>query len=215
MDSSYQERVLARWQRALLPLMSVMVIGMTVVFVALSTVQMRRVQSYIQSEPQLSVDSLLPALLSSQDDAVTEFSYTQFRALLGLELHSMQRRHHQANLLVMSRTWTRYMGFLTGMILALIGAAFVLGKLQESETKAEGGAGQAKVAFQSSSPGLVLAFLGTVLMIVALYGNISLQGTERAVYLPSWISADGAISEEDSAAVSEGSPDDTLFVPRR
>ncbi|HEY0306058.1 MAG TPA: hypothetical protein VGC44_13890 [Longimicrobiales bacterium] len=198
------------WQRLLLPLMSTVVLGLTIVFVVLSTFQLGRLQRYIQQEPTLTLESLgLMPNKAAADDA-TAFSYAQFRTLTALELHVIQRRHHQANLLVMSRTWTRYMGFLTGMILALIGATFVLGKLQEAETKTEGTVGVTKFAIQSSSPGLVLAVLGTLLMSITLFSNVSLQGSDQSVYLPDWISA----SDSATAVVAPdtGSAGDSLFV---
>jgi hypothetical protein len=201
------------WQRLLLPLMSTVVIGLTIVFVALSTVQLGRLQKFIQEEPTLSMESLGLTPANAPDDAVAAFTYAQFRTLTALELHVIQRRHHQANLLVMSRTWTRYMGFLTGMILALIGATFVLGKLQESETRTEGAVGATKFAIQSSSPGLVLAVLGTLLMSITLVSNVSLQGSDQSVYLPEWIGVGDTTSQ--AVAPDTGSPGDTMFVPQR
>jgi hypothetical protein len=44
-----------------------------------------------------------------------------------LERELIARRYDQVNLTVTTRLWTRLMGFITGMILALVGAAFVLG----------------------------------------------------------------------------------------
>ncbi len=207
MDS---EKARLAWQRLLLPLMSTVVIGLTIIFVALSTVQLSRLQQYIQQEPTLTVEQLGLNPQKGSADNATAFSYDQFRTLTALELHVIQRRHHQANLLVMSRTWTRYMGFLTGMILALIGATFVLGKMQEAETKLDAGVGTNKFAIQSSSPGLVLAVLGTLLMSITLVGNISLQGSDQSVYLPEWIGVSDSIpiTPIDTA----GSPGDSMFV---
>jgi hypothetical protein len=207
MDSN---RATLAWQRLLLPLMSTVVLGLTIVFVALSTRQLGRLQQYIQQEPTLTVEQLGLAAQKGSIDNATAFSYDQFRTLTALELHVIQRRHHQANLLVMSRTWTRYMGFLTGMILALIGATFVLGKLQESETKVEGGVASNKFAVQSSSPGLVLAVLGTVLMSITLLGNVSLQGSDQSVYLPEWVAAGDTAAAPVPAG--DASPNDTMFV---
>jgi hypothetical protein len=203
-------RATLAWQRLLLPVMSTVVLGLTIVFVVLSTFQLGRLQEYIQQEPTLTVDQLGLSAQKGSIDNATAFSYDQFRTLTALELHVIQRRHHQANLLVMSRTWTRYMGFLTGMILALIGATFVLGKLQEAETKLEGSAANNKFAIQSSSPGLVLAVLGTVLMCITLVGNVSLQGTDQSVYLPEWVAASDTAKHATPAP--DVSPNDTMFV---
>ena len=53
------------------------------------------------------------------------------RDALALEQELVARRYEQANLMLSTSLWTRLMGFITGMILALVGAAFILGKLQE------------------------------------------------------------------------------------
>jgi hypothetical protein len=45
-----------------------------------------------------------------------------------LEADALQRRYHQANANMLARVWTRQLGFITGMLLALVGAAFILGR---------------------------------------------------------------------------------------
>ena len=53
----------------------------------------------------------------------------------------MQRRNQQASAAMISKLWTRQMGFMTGMLMALIGSAFILGRLEvrEARLSAEGG----------------------------------------------------------------------------
>ena len=47
----------------------------------------------------------------------------------------IKQRYHQANVLLMAGVRVRYPGLVTGMILALIGAVFVLGKIREERTE--------------------------------------------------------------------------------
>jgi hypothetical protein len=66
----------------------------------------------------------------------------------------------------MSRLWTTYLGFVTGMIFALVGAMFVLGKLESDPSELKTKVGTAlDTSFKSASPGLVLAVLGVIAYI--------------------------------------------------
>ena len=51
---------------------------------------------------------------------------------------------------------------------ALVGSIFILARLSESETRLSSEGGGAKLALATSSPGIVLAVLGTILMVVTL-----------------------------------------------
>ena len=112
------------------------------------------------------------------------FEYIRWKTLLQLEANALQQRYHQAGVLLISRIWTRYLGFVTGMILALVGAAFILGKLRESSSQlGTEGAGW-KVSITSASPGLILAVLGTVLMLGTLATRLEMQVNDGPVFLP-------------------------------
>jgi hypothetical protein len=161
------ERSLASWQERILPFLLWLVGGATVFFLAATMLQLNSLQRTIQSPPELD---LTPAL-ASLDQAYSSSDrllFAQWKTLANLERHALERRYHQANVLLMSRTWTRYLGFMTGMILALVGAAFILGKLREESTSLalKGGGVQADLA--TTSPGLALCVLGTVLMLATI-----------------------------------------------
>lgn len=100
-----------------------------------------------------------------------------------LEARTVENRYRQANYAVSSRVWTRYVAFLTGMALALIGAVFVLGRLREPFTKMSADGGGFRGSLTSSSPGIVLAALGTALMMAALLVNFDVRVTDGSVYL--------------------------------
>lgn len=101
-----------------------------------------------------------------------------------LEANALQRRYHQAGVLLISRIWTRYLGFVTGTILALVGAAFILGKLRETNSVLGAESALWKVSMTSASPGLILATLGTLLMLATLATNLEMQVNDGPVYLP-------------------------------
>lgn len=94
----------------------------------------------------------------------------------------MDKRYRQASALLMSRIWTRQLAFMTGMVLAFIGAVFILGKLSEARTDVSLGDDHWKTAISSSSPGLILAFFGTVLLGTALIVQPKIEVQDRPVY---------------------------------
>src|SRR5687768_9276520 len=99
-----EENVLERWQRRLLPLMILMVAGATLFFLVATVLQLNHLQTRIESAP--TVD-LTPALASLVDPptAGERLVYAEWRTLALLEQQVLERRYHQANVLLMARTW--------------------------------------------------------------------------------------------------------------
>jgi hypothetical protein len=108
----------------------------------------------------------------------------EFAVRTRLEEEVIQRRYQEANTLILSRAWTRYMGFMIGMILCVVGAVFVLGRLQDSGSKATAGAGEEKsLSLESASPGLFLALFGSVLLGLVISGSLDVNVKDSPVYL--------------------------------
>jgi hypothetical protein len=83
------------------------------------------------------------------------------------------------------------MGFVTGMILALLGAFFILGKLQESSSITSQ---DARLTVTRASPGIVMALLGVTLMIVTISVNHRIEFSDapgNLRYFESGASASG------------------------
>jgi hypothetical protein len=169
------------WQYKLLPLMSLMVLVLTGFFVYESIGRIRRLESFITLEREPPLAQILPADSFFRTPVGRDAS--RFRALASLELRALDHRYHQSNLILMTRAWTRYMGFITGMVLALIGAAFVLGRITESTSKVDAGGDKLRVNLESASPGLFLALFGTVLMGMAIFSHVDLAFSDQAIYL--------------------------------
>jgi hypothetical protein len=132
----------------------------------------------IWDAPRVDVQALR---VTSEKGALSDAA--RFNALAILEANAVERRYHQANVLLMSRVWARYLGFVTGMILALVGAAFILGKLREEMTSIGVSRAGTSGTLQSSSPGLVLAVLGVVLMAITIVTNQEISTTDSSIYM--------------------------------
>lgn len=173
------------WQLKLLPLMTAMLVLVTLAFLILSFVEANVVRSEIRASPRLE---LAPALAQLNCNATTTTvsehqDCARWQLLALLEAHTIQQRYHQANVALILRGSIKYLGFLTGMILSVIGAVFILGRLTEaaSHLAAEGSFG--KLSIETVSPGLILAVLGTVLMLVTVFVNPPTEVSDAAVYL--------------------------------
>jgi hypothetical protein len=165
---------LVRWQRRLLPLMTAALVVLGAFFLVESVRQMQSLQSYIRETGKFD-----PRVVPE-----TQVMDADLRARVALEVYTLQQRERLANYMLVSRTWTRYMAFVTGMVLALVGAAFVLGKLRDPQTKLGAYAEPVKLSLATSSPGLVLAALGTLLMVTAIAITFDVTGRWQAVYMP-------------------------------
>lgn len=203
------------WQKRLLPLMVGLLVSLTGFFFIASFVQLYYLQTRIEQAPRLDLGpamAQLDALARDMQDGKAgdqlainnRLEYARWKTLSLLEANALQRRYHHAGVLLISRIWTRYLGFVTGTILAMVGAAFILGKLQEASSNLGAEGGLWKVSLTTASPGLVLATLGTVLMLATLATNMDLQVSDGPVYLrdvsgPAMASPPPPLARDDAA----------------
>ena len=176
------------WQRRMAPFMTASIIVAAGFFAAVTLWGYSRFESRL-TRPPGAPESLWNLQSASSESFDKQFELVRARATYELEREIIARRYDQATLMLSARLWTRLMGFITGMILALVGAAFVLGKLSEdtSELDTKGGppGQQWSLTLRSSSPGIILAVLGSLLMTlsIAVQGTVNMQ--DQAIYFQS------------------------------
>lgn len=168
-----QHRRDARWQQKLLPLMQRMLVALTAFFILATVYQAYGVQQRIAKLGQERFQ--LAAAADGKDVDV-------FRARVGLEAFAIQQRYQHSSLILMSRAWIIYLGFVTGMILAMVGATFILGKLQESESELTAKSQAGEFSVKSASPGLIMTVLGTALMISTMVIRADVTVTDTPLY---------------------------------
>ena len=175
----------AQWQRLTLPVMIGVLIAAMVAFLGLTFVQGVAVRRQIENAPQLDLE---PVLLSVRCDSTGATQAVRARCLewkvaVMLEEHTINRRYHQANVALLVRVTVKYFGFLTGMLMSLVGSVFVLGRLTEASSKLAAQGAFGKFTIATVSPGLILAVLGTVLMITTVLTNPPTDVNDGNVYL--------------------------------
>lgn len=178
--------LLNSWQRTLLPWLVIMPTILILLFIYLATRQMQRFNSVIDAKEESVIEKLIPAASDSALNAKLkgDLEYIRWITLARMEEKSLDRRYSQGGLLLVSRIFTKYLGFFTGMILAIVGAIFIIGKLQESSSDIEGSVGdQMKLKVVSSSPGVIFAILGTVLMLSTILQHAEISVKDQPLFL--------------------------------
>gem|GEM_PF-3089091 len=170
-----------------MPWMIAMPTLLVAVFIGLATTQLIRFNQTLNDREKFDViGTVIPSLSSSALNEVNihDKAYIQWLTLTKLEQESYNLRYKQAGALLMSRIFTKYLGFFTGMILAIVGAVFIIGKLKEGSSKLEFSAsGSWKASVLSSSPGVIFGFLGTVLMIATILTHNEITVKDQPLYL--------------------------------
>ena len=83
----------------------------------------------------------------------------------------------------MARIWTRYLSFVTGMILCMVGASFILGKIEIASSTIDGKTPQLDFSIKTASPGIILAAFGTILMLTSVLVHNEIKVTDGPAYL--------------------------------
>src|SRR5688572_15958507 len=174
---------LSQWQDRLRPFMQRMLGLLSAIFVIAIFWQMHTVQQRVLEGSELRLDSAALAGLDCSSLGQSAFSCARWRTLAALEANVMQRRYHQATAALLARLWFKALGFTTGMILCLVGAAFILGKLSDpTPNQLQGEGPSAKFLLTTTSPGIFLATLGTLLMVVTITSNPPTEVKDGAAY---------------------------------
>jgi hypothetical protein len=170
-----------RWQSR--PMMVGILTSLTLFFFSATFYQLLELNRRIEMGPRVDPSALL-AQSACPGQAFERgcLAMTRMNRAVVLESALIARRHHQADVSLMASIWSRYLGFITGMILALVGAAFTLGQLRDRGTSIEASTASGRAALTSASPGIILAVLGVVLMIATIVTVHQLSTRDAAVY---------------------------------
>ncbi len=172
---------LDQWQKGLLPYMKYMLFGFALFFFASSIIQLFYLHNKMDFKSEIKLSHERSGSLPKDKETL------QWNTISELEKHALLRRYHQANVSLMSGIWIKYLGFLTGMIIALTGAVFILGKINVDRSEISGenpitGA----FSLKSSSPGLFLALMGVMLMGYTANLKTEIEVKDGAAYIPSY-----------------------------
>ena len=176
-----EQQRLDSWQGKLLPWFILMPTALIGIFIFLATRQMTHFNEVLHVSPD---STLMTTLMPNSNQLAQDKDYLRWVTLAKLEQESYYRRYNQGSLLLMSRIYTQYLGFFTGMILAIVGSVFIIGKIREKPTTAEISTGtNLKMALASSSPGIIFGLLGTFLMLSTILTHNEVTVEDSPLYL--------------------------------
>jgi hypothetical protein len=182
-----REKNIYKWQQKLLPWFIVMPTVLIGIFIFLATQQLVSFNKKLQTKPDSTlVSRIIPSgreIASSYGESNNQ-KYLLFTILAHLEQESTFRRYNQGALLLMSRIFTKYLGFFTGMILAIVGAVFIIGKIREDSANITADVNEMmKFSIISSSPGIIFGVLGTILMLATILKHNDITVQDSPLYL--------------------------------
>ena len=173
-----------KWQDRLLPVMVGVLIVLMVFFFVSTYLQLSFLHRTILEMPVVDLQrSSETSLVSGTETFQDQLSARELELRGEMEAYIVMQRYRMASILLMANLWIRYLGFATGMILALVGASFVLGKLREPRQKIEGKISMVDLSLRTTSPGIILVILGVVLMFTTLVNVDSYDVKDGNIYL--------------------------------
>jgi hypothetical protein len=166
--------------------MAGLLVVLTFFFFISTYLQMTYLHQSILEVPLIDLNPASENILYSSAETFEDSLETRkLEVRSNMEAFIVTQRYHQANVLLMAGLWIRYLGFITGMILALVGASFVLGKLREPVQKLEGKFTAFDISLRTTSPGIILVVLGVLLMFTTLIDKDVYEITDTNIYLSS------------------------------
>jgi hypothetical protein len=174
------EPFLSRLQPVMIAI-PVLLIG---IFTVVSYLQVSDLNERITSSETMDLHTLWQK--QPEDSVLTGSDYMnlqRWRALTAMENMAMTKRYQQGGLLIITRIFTKYLGFLTGMIMAIAGAVFIIGRIKEDQSDLAIGTGDKTASLKSSSPGIIFGVLGTALMGMTIMQHTDIGIIDRPLYL--------------------------------
>jgi hypothetical protein len=163
--------------------MTVFVVALATAFFCFSGALLYEVTTFVEADRGQDIRLVIQSEIAKPGAAAVSPEDVTDHSLLLLEADALSKRYREANALLLSRIWSRQLAFITGMVLAFVGAVFILGKLSESASEISGGAKGWQVGISSASPGIILSFFGTVLLVSALFSQATLDVSDGPAYV--------------------------------
>jgi hypothetical protein len=155
-------------------------------FIVIATLQLNKFEKFVYRGDEDKIEQAIPSPVASTTDSALKRNteYLKWYSLVKMEEHSLNRRYNQGGVLLMSRIYIKYLGFFTGMILAIVGSVFIISKLKEDVSEFEGTIEEkTKFKFVSSSPGIIFGVLGTALMMTTILTHSEIDVKDMPLYL--------------------------------
>jgi hypothetical protein len=185
------DKIISKWREASFLKMLIVVVLLTLLCFMGSSAQIYYIHTQIEKEHKPDIKGALSQLENVNGATISEkFQHARWKTLAALEANDIENEYHQANIFLLSRLWISYLGAITGMILALVGATFIITKLSEPPVAYDKGEDKPSAVLRASmvsvSPGLILALIGTTLILTSLFVNYPMTFSTSSKYIKEW-----------------------------
>jgi hypothetical protein len=177
-DDTSSNRILGVDQKYVFAVIFLMMLLPYLWFLADSFRRMESILGTIGRPPATEAQNILsnPTFLQLDPARLDVISRT------ALERDTMHLRNHRANTSLSTRTWLRFMSVIFGAILVLIGSAFVLGRVSMERLESEAKSEKWSIALKTSSPGLLLALMGSSLIALPHFAHQDINISDSGAY---------------------------------
>lgn len=197
---TFNERI----QENLIPFIKTMLIVLSLIFIVISSAQLIWLSQRIYTYENITMDPTVREFVAADPN----LEAIKWLTISEIEIYAINQRYHQAHVLLISRMWIQYLSFFIGIIMVTIGAIFVLGRISDKESEIDVESKFfGRILFRSTSPGLLLAFLGVVLLIFSFAYQREIKVQDSSVYMNSLgVSPTGLIQPYDSTMIKQDKP---------
>ncbi|TDW96110.1 hypothetical protein [Dinghuibacter silviterrae] len=169
----------SNWQTKLLPFILIAYFAFAAAYVVFFYSEIRDIaMPAVHDQPSLRLDTNLVRSEATRKEML------MWKDRVALEEGVVHHRYALMQTLVTARLKIVAFAFALGSICVLIGAFFVLARISEPASEVGLGTEVMKARLRSSSPGLFLAFLGTVIIVISMLVKGNLAMNEEAEYVP-------------------------------
>lgn len=174
------------WHQRIFPIVSAIILTLTVAFAISSYFQLEKISEQLQKSPDINLTQLFKATLTAEGitQGIDNGDFLpQWAAEVQIENGLINKRYHQANAILATRIWSKYISTICGLIMICIGSIFIVAKLNEEVSGISGEAQSIRLSLKTSSPGVILCLLGTILIVVSLVSTPAITVQDANVYL--------------------------------
>jgi hypothetical protein len=135
------------------------------------------------------------------------------RSYIGAQVHLTLRRYDHAAAVLLANSARNNTGFLVGTMLAFLGCLIVIRRVRDTAFEASADSAEVvKASLKASSPGIILATLGTAVILTTLISRdksgvedvgIVMPGVEAIPALQEQVAVDGAEEVVDTKALQD------------
>jgi hypothetical protein len=173
------QRDASKWQKSLFLIGFVFLLFVFGTFVVTSIINISKVQDSISGAPILSDSTIIHLYRELGTVPIAESA-----SFMLLENQMVKKRYHNANVILNAQIYIKFLGFITGMIISVIGALFVLGKYREYpvHTNISGSKIPVNIMLQTTSPGIILCLIGSAIMLSSIFHSPAHYVKDEAIF---------------------------------